>query len=138
MPSCVVMPSPQDSQSAPLTEAQLRDLLRQALDRLAALKAESSAAQDYIATLSKASVKDAELITALKERDAIRQDTIKALDAQIAALNQTLAVSEKARADAVKEADRQRKRAGRWKKLAMIGSVAGLAAGAAAVLLIRR
>lgn len=121
-----------------LSSGQLRDLLRQAIDRIEALQTESKAAQSYIDSLEKSETKNEELIKALKERDQVRLDTIAALDAQIAALNQALAVSEKAKADAIKEEERQKKSAHRWKKLATWGTVLGIATGAAAVLLINR
>jgi len=125
-------------QGSALSSASLRDLLRQALDKLDALQGESKAAQDYIATLEKAEKKDNELIAALQERDAIRKDTISALDAQVAALKEAISISDKARIDAVKEAERQKKSAHRWKKFAKLGTMAGVVAGAAAILLIKR
>lgn len=132
MPVCAQM----QSGSASLSGDQIRDLLRQALDRIDQLQSESKAAQDYISSLETTGKKNDDLINSLKERDQIRQDTIKALDTQVAALNQALAVSQKATADAVAEAAREKKRAGRWKSIAKFGIMGGIALGAVAALAI--
>jgi hypothetical protein len=112
--------------------------LAQASDKLDQLETESRAAQAYITTLESQSKKDDELIQSLKDRDQIRLDTIKALDTQIIALNQALALSEKAKTDAVTEAARQTKRAAKWKNLTKYAAALGLVLGAGAVLMIKK
>lgn len=128
--------SPQNTAS--LSDKQVRDLLVQASDKLDQLKAESQAAQDYIKSLEAKEQKDQELINALKERDQVRQETIKGYENLAASLKQEADAAKAGRVDALKEADREKKRAKRWKGIAKIGTVLGVVVGAGAVVLITK
>ena len=116
----------------------LRDLILQARDRIVQLTKESEAAQEYIKSLEAARDKDEQLIASLRQLDQVRQDTITALNNQIAALRSALDISEKAKTDAIKEAERQTKRAARWKSIAKWGTAAGIATGAIVVLSLKK
>lgn len=110
----------------------------QAADKIAQLEKESIAAQDYINALKTVRDSDADVINALEERDANRQEEVKSLRETLALMKAALATSEQATAGATAEAARQSKRASRWKLLAKIGTVAGAVIGATAAVLVMK
>lgn len=116
----------------------MRDLARQALDQIADLTGEVNAAKDYIKSLESAAEKDQQLIDKQKILIDVDERTIQSLDRQVKALQTEADAAEKGRTEALKEADRQKNRASRWKKIAEFGTALGIAAGAMIVLAIKK